>query len=273
MRQLGHREGMDYVIEFRFADGEVTRFATLAQELAARKPDVIVAGNAAAAVALKRATVTIPIIVGATIDPVSLGLASSHARPEGNVTGIIAGWESVVGKQLEFGFELVPGKLAGVLVNVGFPPAPFYRRAVEASARPKGLTVHFNEVRAPAEIDSALEALAREQVNIVLVPPDPMFLAERRRIAEAAMGRRLPIVCAFREHAQDGAVMSYGINLQDNFRRVAAYVDKIFKGATPSELPIEQPTKFEFVVNLKTAKALNLTIPPTLLARADEVIE
>jgi putative ABC transport system substrate-binding protein len=274
LQELGYVERRDYEIEYRYADGDLTRLPTLADELIRLKPNVIVVSSSAAALAAKQATASIPIVAAATFDPVSLGLAASYARPERNVTGIVAGWDTIVGKQLELGFELVPGaKLVGMLVDAGFAPGAFFRRGAEIAARATGAKLLSVDVRAPADLDAAFQTLTRERVSIVIVHPDPMFLNERRRIAELAIAAQLPVVYGFREHVEDGGLMSYGIDLHENFRRAAAYVDKILKGAKPADLPIEQPTKFELVVNLKTAKAIGLTIPEAFLLRADEVIE
>jgi putative tryptophan/tyrosine transport system substrate-binding protein len=274
LQELGYVESRDYEIEYRYADGDITRQPALANELIQLKPSVIVVGNSAAAIAAKQATATIPIVAAATFDPVSIGLVASHAHPEGNVTGLVAGWDTIIGKQLDLSFEVVPGaKVVGMVVNAGFPSADFYRRSAESAAQRLGARLVSVEARVQADIDAAFQALTRERVNILIVPPSPLFLSERRQIAELAIAARLPTVCGFREHVEDGGLMSYGIDLHENFRRAAAYVDKIFKGAKPADLPVEQPTKFELVVNLKTAKALGLTIPEAFLIRADEVIE
>jgi len=272
LQQLGYVQGRDYEIDMRV--GDVARMPALAEELVARRPDVFVAGNSAAALAAKRATGSIPVVIGASYDPVSLGLASTYARPEGNVTGMVAGWDTVVGKQLELGLELVPGgRMAGMLLDVSSPASASYRRGAETATTSKGVTVFPAEVKTTAKIEPVVEELAQQKVSFVIVQPSPMFLTERQRIAGLALVHRLPIVCAFREHAEAGGLISYGADLRENFRQVALYVDKIFKGANPADLPIEQPTRFELVINLNTARALGLTIPPTLLARADEVIE
>jgi putative ABC transport system substrate-binding protein len=243
-------------------------------ELIRHKPNVIVIGIANAALAAKQATARIPIVYTGVLDPVSIGLAASYARPGENVTGMFSDSHSLVGKQLELGFELMPGaKRAGMLVNVNFAGAAVYRQGVETAAQAMAANVVPVEVRAPAEIDGAFQTLARAQVNIVIVPPDVMFLNERRSIGELAIAAQLPVVYGLREHVEDGGLMSYGVNLRENFRRAAAYVDKILKGAKPADLPFEQPTKFELVINLKAAKAIGLTIPESFLLRADEVIE
>jgi putative tryptophan/tyrosine transport system substrate-binding protein len=274
LREQGYVEGRDYDIEYRYADGDLTRLPLLADELVQLKPNVIVVGSSPAALATKQATSSIPVVAAATFDPISIGLAASQARPEGNVTGILGSWETLVGKQLELAFELVPrAKLVGMLVDVAVSGAPFLRKGAENAAQAMGAKLLPVEVRAPADIDAAFQALTRAHANIVIVPTDPMFLNERRRIAELAVAARLPIVCGFREHVEDGGLMSYGIDPRENWRRAATYVDKILKGARPADLPIEQPTKFELIVNLKTARALGLTIPESFLLRADEVIE
>jgi putative ABC transport system substrate-binding protein len=274
LQELGYAERQDYEIEYRYADGDLTRLPALADELIGLKPKVIVASSSAAALAAKQSTASIPIVAAATFDPVSLGLAASYARPEGNVTGIVAGWDTIVGKQLELGFELVPGaKLVGMMVDARFAPGAFFRRGAEIAANATGGKLLSVDVRTPADLDAAFQTFTRERVSVVIVHPDPMFLNERRRIAELGVAAQLPVVHGFREHVEAGGLLSYGIDLHENFRRAAAYVDKILKGAKPADLPIEQPTKFELVINLKTAKAIGLTIPESFLIRADEVIE
>ncbi len=271
LQELGYVEGRDYDIEYRYADGDVTRQPVLVDELIRHKPNVIVAGNGLATLAAKQATVSIPI-VGITADPVAFGLAASQARPKGNVTGIFVDYVSLVGKQLELGFELMPGtKRAGMLVNVN--NTTIVRQGAEIAAQAMAANLIPVEIRTPADIDSAFQTLARERVRIVIALADPMFLNERRRMAELAIAAQLPVVYGFREHVEDGGLMSYGVDLRENWRRVAVYVDKILKGAKPADLPFEQPTKFELLINLKAAKALGLTIPESFLLRADEVIE
>jgi ABC-type uncharacterized transport system substrate-binding protein len=271
LQELGYVEGRDYDIQYRYADGDVTRQPALVDELIRHRPNVIVTGNALAGLAAKQATASIPI-VAISGDPVSLGLATSHARPKGNVTGIFVDYVSLVGKQLELGFELMPGtKRAGMLVNVN--NVTIVRQGAETAAQAMAANLIPVEIRTPADIDSAFQTLARERVRIVIALADPMFLNERRRMAELAIAAQLPVVYGFREHVEDGGLMSYGVDVRANFRRAAAYVDKILKGAKTADLPFEQPTKFELVINLKAAKALGLTIPESFLLRADEVIE
>jgi len=241
-------------------------------ELIRHKPNVIVATNALAGLAAAQVTASIPIVTVNGSDPVSIGLATSLARPKGNVTGLYVDYVSFVGKQLELGFELVPGaKRAGMLVNVN--NVTLVRQGAETAAQAMAANLIPVEIRTPADIDSAFQTLARERVRIVIALADVMFLNERRRMAELAIAAQLPVVYAFREHVEAGGLMSYGVDVRANFRRAAAYVDKILKGAKPADLPFEQPTKFELVINLKAAKALGLTIPESFLLRADEVIE
>jgi putative ABC transport system substrate-binding protein len=272
LQELGCVEGRDYDIEYRYADGDVTRQPAQVDELIRHKPNVIVATNAYAGLAAKQATDSIPIVTATGADPVSLGLATSLARPRGNVTGLYVDYVSLVGKQLELGFELMPGaKRAGMLVNVN--NVSIVRQGAETAAQAMAANLISVEIRTPAEIDSAFQTLARERVRIVIALADVMFLTERRRMAELAIAAQLPVVYAFREHVEAGGLMSYGVNVRANFRRAAAYVDKILKGAKPADLPFEQPTKFELLINLKAAKTLGLTIPESFLLRADEVIE
>jgi ABC-type uncharacterized transport system substrate-binding protein len=256
LQELGYVEGRDYDIEYRYEEGDVTRGPALVDELIRHKPSVIVVANVRGALAAKQATVSIPIVVGGTLDPVDLGLAASHARPKSNVTGIFVDQSSLVGKQLELGFELLPGaKRAGMLVNVN--NLATVRQGAETAVQAMAANLIPVEIRTPADIDSAFQTLARERVRIVIALVDPMFLNERRRMAELAIAAKLPVVYGFREHVEAGA----------------SYVDKILKGAQPADMPFEQPSKFELVINLKAAKALGLTIPETFLLRADEVIE
>jgi putative ABC transport system substrate-binding protein len=207
-------------------------------------------------------------------DPMDFGLVVSHARPGRNLTGILSALDTLMGKQLEIGAELVPGvKKAGMLVNPASAASTVLRRGAQAAADPLKIALVEAEVHSPSEIDRSFETLAREAVQIVVVHPDPMLLNERRRIAARAQTFKLPVVYGFREHADDGGLISYGIDLRENWVRAATFVDKILKGAKPGDLPVELPTKFQLVINLNAAKAIDLEVPATLLARADEVIE
>jgi len=270
LKQLGYVEGRDYDIEYRYADGDLTRQPALLQQLLRRDPKVIVAGNAGAAVAARQATSRVPIIVS-TVDPIGAGLATSIARPNDNVTGIFVDYARLLGKQLELGFELFGTKRAGLLVNINNPIAPSLRSDAEAAANTIPAQLISADIQTPTDIDDAFQGFAREGVKFVAVYPDPMFVNERRRFADLEIKTRVAAIYSQRAFVEVGGLMSYGIDLRDNWRRIAAYVDKILKGAKPVDLPFEQPTGLELVINLRTAKALDLSIPPSLLARADEV--
>jgi putative tryptophan/tyrosine transport system substrate-binding protein len=273
LSQLGYREHENFEMEARYADGNAQRLPALAEELIAVRPNVILAHNTSSAVALKHATSSIPIVAAFMIDPVGAGLIASEARPGGNVTGLLFAPPSLVGKQLELAMELVPGaRDVGVLLNVNNPADLAQRRDLEKESGQKPVKLIFREVRLPEDIDPALRALS-EQAQAIIVLADTMLTTAERRIAELAIERKLPTISGFREAVADGGLVSYGIDPAGNWRRAADYVDKILNGAKPGDLPIEFPTKLELVINLKTAAALGLTVPPDLLARADEVIE
>jgi putative ABC transport system substrate-binding protein len=275
LRELGYVEGQNVAIEYRYAEGKYERFPDFMNELVRLKVDVIVAVPTAAALAAKNATGTIPIVTVAVFDPIESGLVASLARPGTNVTGLtlIAGAE-IVGKYLELLKESLPKvSRVAVLWNPANAAHPSLVREAESSARTLGLQLQLAGVRGPDEVDNALAAMARERVGALMVLPDSMFVAERTRLAELATKHRLPAMYGLRLHAEAGGLMAYSANLPDSARRAAAFVDRILKGAKPADLPVERPTKFELVINLKTAKALGLTIPPAVLARADEVIQ
>ena len=274
MRELGHLENRDYIFEPRYADGDAARLPTLAKELLQLKPNIILAGPTVAVVAAKRATDTIPIVGINVTNPVELGLVTSEARPGTNVTGILTRVEGLSAKQLEVAHDLLPGAAKiGLLIHAGDPANAVQQGEIEAAAAK--LKLNFTSVQVPAAdaLEEAFKTFARERVGLVVVSGDAMFLAARRQIAAFALAARLPTICNFREHVEDGGLISYGINLRENYRRGAYFVDRILKGDKPGDLPIEFPTKVELVINVAIAKALHLTIPPTLLARADEVIE
>jgi putative ABC transport system substrate-binding protein len=274
MRGLGYVEGRDIEIVYRFANNDPARMPELARELTQLMPAVFVTGTIAGTFAIKQATAAVPIVNPALTDPVGFGLVQSQARPGGQVTGIMATLDSLLGKQLELVRELVPGATRiGMLVNVSNPGNVFHLKAAKAAAMALGITLVPIEVRRPEDIDAAFNTLAQERAELLLIIPEALFLNERQRIVALAAVARLPTIYGSRDLAEAGGLMSYGTNVRDGFQRAAAFVDKILKGAKPGDLPVEFPAKLELVINMKTAKTLGLTIPSTLLARADEVIE
>jgi putative ABC transport system substrate-binding protein len=277
LRDLGYVEGRNVVIEYRDAEGKPERLPALAAELVALKVDVIVTGGTPQALAAKQATRTLPIVFASAPDPVESGLVTSLARPGGNVTGLSALAQELVGKRLEQLKHAVPGVSR---VAVLWQPGAFGERTerdmlkeAEVAARALGVRLHFVEARGPEDFDRAFSEMTRARAGALAVSSGSMFIIERRRLVDLAAKNRLPALYPTRESVDAGGLMSYGPNLADAFRRAATYVDKILKGAKPGDLPVEQPTKFELVINLKTAKALGLTIPPSLLGRADQVIQ
>ena len=277
LRDLGYVEGRNVVIESRSAEGKLERLPALAAELVALKVDVIVVGGTSQALAAKQATRTLPIVLATSLDPVTDGLVTSLARPGGNVTGLSLLAPELVGKRLELLTQAVPGISR---VAVLWHPGAFGDRtekdmlkAAEVAARGLAVRLQFLEARGPDDFDRAFSEMTRARAGALTVLPSPMFLGERRRLADLAAQNRLPAVYPFRESVDAGGLVSYGPDFVDLFRRAATYVDKILKGAKPGDLPVEQPTKFELVINLKAAKALGLTIPQSVLARADHVVE
>jgi len=277
LRDLGYVEGRDVVIEYRFAEGKVERFPALAAELVALKVAVIVALPTPAAQAAKQATKTIPIVFAGVGDPVAGGLVTSLARPGGNVTGLSGLGPELVGKCLEQLKQAVPGvSQVAVLWQPGGQGERTDRnnlKEAEVAARTLGVRLQLVEARGPTDFDRAFSDMTTARAGALTVLPSNMFNTERRRLVDLAAKNRLPGVYQFREYVDAGGLMAYGANLADLNRRAATYVDKILKGAKPADLPVEQPTKFELVINLKTAKALGLTISPSVLGRADEVIQ
>jgi putative tryptophan/tyrosine transport system substrate-binding protein len=275
LRELGWVEGKTIVIEYRWAEGRSDRLPDLAAELVRLKVDVILAGSNAVAVAAKNVTRTIPIVMATGGDPVGLGLVASLARPGGNVTGLSYGvGMEVVGKGLELLKETVPKvRRVAVLSNPANPSQALAIEKVSDAARAVGVQLQLLEARGPNEFDNAFAAMSRERAEALFVPLDPFFGFHRARLSDLAAKSRIPAIYGSREYPEAGGLMSYGADFRHSFGRSATYVDKILKGAKPADLPIEQPTKFELVINLKTAKTLSLTIPPALLQRADQVIE
>jgi putative ABC transport system substrate-binding protein len=277
LRDLGYVEGRNLVIEYRNAEGKPERLPALAAELVALKVDVIVAPLTPAALAAKQATRTLPIVFTTAADPVTSGLVTNLARPGGNVTGLSILAPELIGKRLELLTQAVPGVNR---VAVLWQPGAYGERtekdnlkAAEVAARALGVRLQFVEARGPADFDRAFSEMTRVRADALTVLPSPTFNTERRRLVDLAAKNRLPAVYEWREYVEAGGLMAYGPNLADLFRRAATYVNKILKGAKPADLPVEQPNKFELVINLRTAKALGLTIPPSLLGRADEVIQ
>ena len=276
LREQGYVEGQNVVVEYRSADGRIERLADLAAELVRLKPDVIVAVATPAARAARQATSTIPIVATAMGDPISDGLIASLARPGGNVTGTTFLGPELVPKLFELIKEAVPSasRVAGLLHFGAFSERTTadMLSGAQAAARRLGVQFSLAGVRSPDELDKAFEALARERVDALVVLPSPMLFSVRKRIVELAARHRLPTIFNARESVDVGGMMAYGASLADLNRRSAVYVDKILKGARPSDLPVEQPTTFELSINLKTAHALGLTIPQSVLFRAHHVL-
>jgi putative tryptophan/tyrosine transport system substrate-binding protein len=274
MRELGYVEGRDFDMTYAMAGFHADRLPQVTADLVKLAPDVILAGGTLEAVAARKATATIPIVVAALADPVALGFATSDARPTGNVTGITPYVKGLPAKQLELAREVVPGATRiGLIDDVTDPKAHPQRQEIEAAGRTLEIEVVPAEMRTAADVDAAYQALASAGVRAVVVEQSNMLLFARQPIAEAAASKRLPTVYGYREHVDVGGLISYGADLNWCAHRTAYYVDRILKGAKPSDLPIEFPTNIELVINLKTAKALGLTVPSSLLVRAEEVIE
>jgi putative tryptophan/tyrosine transport system substrate-binding protein len=275
LRELGYIEGRNIVIEYRFAEGRFDRLADFAAELVQRKVDVIVAVVTQASLAAKKATTTIPIVMIGVGDPLGSGLVTNLARPGANITGTSSTTSDVVGKSLELLKDAIP-KVSRVAV-LWNPANPAFQtlqlKESEVSARTLAVQLQLLEARGPQELDRAFAAMTSTRADALLVTPDPVFAIHQMRIIDLAAKSRLPTMFGQREFVDAGGLMSYGTNFRETYSRAATYVDKILKGAAPADLPVEQPTRFELVINLKTAKALGLTIPPSLLARADQVIE
>jgi putative ABC transport system substrate-binding protein len=273
LRELGWIEGRTITIEYRWAEGRSERFAEIAAEFVRRKVDVIVTSATEAVVAAKQATSVIPIVIAAAGDPVGTGLVASLARPGGNVTGLSIQQTDVAAKRLELLREIVPGlRRLAILGNVSGPAVVLDMREAEAAARTLGMEVITSEIRRGEDIAPAFAAL-KGRAEALYLPIDPLVNTHRFRINTLALAARLPTVHTSREWVEVGGLMSYGANVPDLFRRAANYVDKILRGAKPGDIPVEQPSKFDLIINLTTARALDLEVPPTLLARADEVIE
>jgi putative tryptophan/tyrosine transport system substrate-binding protein len=275
LHELGYVEGKNLVIEYRWAEGHYERLPGLAAELVRLPVDVIVTVGDPVVFAAKQATSTIPIVMTSVGDPVARGFIFSLARPGGNVTGVSNFAVTLMGKWLELLKEILPTlSQVAVLRNAANPTHPLFWMEAQGAAPRLGLKLQDVEVRSSDDLDEAFGSVVRARSGAVVVVPDP-FLAggARKRIAELAMRNGIPTMCTFREQVEAGGLLSYGPDNSANSRRAAGYVDKILRGAKPADLPVEQPTKFELFINLKTAKALGITIPQSVLLRADEVIE
>ena len=273
LKELGYVDGVNVDLVYRFAEGHLDRFPALAAEVVGLKPDVILATVTPAAVETKALTTSIPIVCPLLANAINLGLIANESRPGGNVTGISFRTEGLTSKQVELALQMIPNLVKiGFLVNVA-SGVIIDRQELESTCQRLGIKAVPAEVRSANDLDAAFQSLADDHVQAVIVLVDGMLFSERRRIAALAAATRLPAIYGFRDHVDAGGLASYGVNLSENFHRAAAYVNKILKGAKPGDLPVEFPTKLELVVNNQAAKALGLNIPPSVLVRADEVIE
>jgi len=274
LRALGYVERQNYAIEYRSADGRAERFPGLAAELVRLKVDLLVTRGTPAALAAKKATRTIPIVMATSGDPVGTGVVSSLARPGGNVTGMSTNTAELVGKRLGLLKEAIPGIARIALVqNMSNPTLVTQRKQIEVAARSLGIQPQYLDVRRPEDLGRAFDTAIKQRVDAVHVSLDTLTQNSLGRIVDLSAKHRLPAIYYSRDFVDAGGLMAYGVSYPESYRRAATYVDKIFKGAKPADLPVEQPTKFEFIINLKTARALGLTIPQSLLQRADEIIQ
>ena len=274
LRELGYVEGRNVELVYRYAEGDYARLPTLAAELVRQKVDVILGAGAPAVSAAQKATTTIPIVIGTAGDPVGTGFARSLARPGGNITGLSDLSSDLGSKLLDLVVGVVPRlSRVGVLTNPGNSSHGTILVSIQSAASSMGVTIVHVTARSADEINGALSKLAQEKVGAVIATADPLFNVHTHRIAESAVRLRLPTISGYLPFAEDGGMMSYGPDFSENFRRAATYVDKILKGANPSDLPIEQVTRVSLVVNLKAAQSLGVTVPQSILLRADRVIE
>jgi putative tryptophan/tyrosine transport system substrate-binding protein len=275
LRALGYRVGENVAIEYRFANGEMERSPALVADLVRLGVDVIVSGSNPTTLAAMKATTTIPIVMANSADPVGAGLIASLARPGGNVTGFAQDpGDEIFGKRLELLKETLPNlSRVGILGNPDFAPNRNRLTSMKVYAGPLGLTLVPVDARGLNALEEAFATMVKERAQAVVVLGDPVLFDYRDQIVIAALGNQMPAISGAKQFAEAGLLLHYGVDFPDQFRRSASFVDKIFKGAKPGDLPVEQPTKFELVVNLRTAKALGIIVPPTLLTRADEVIE
>ena len=274
LHELGYVEGKNIIVEWRYAGGKLDRLPALAAELVRLKVDVIVASAPPPTRSAKQVTATIPIVMSYDDDPVGNGFVASLAHPGGNITGLATLAPELSGKQLELLREIVP-KLSRVAVlgNATRPGSPQALREINLAADAFGIQLQYLEIQAPKDIEIAFRAASKEHAGAVLVMQTPVLISQRRQVADLAVKTRLPTIYGRPEYVEDGGLMSYATSFTDLSRRAATYVDKILKGTKPADLPVEQPTKFEFIINLKAANQIGLTIPPNVLVRADKVIK
>ena len=274
LRKLGYIEGKNIVIEYRYGGGEPKRLPAIASELVRSKPDIIVTGGPFSTRAARDATTKIPIVMAFDNDPIGNGFVTSLARPGGNITGLLREYPEISGKQLELIKEIFPRVTSvAVLGNLKEPGNAQALKETETAAHAFGVKLQYFDVRSPDDIETAFKAMRKGHMDAVVVLAGAVFFSERPRLAELAIKNRLPAIYQASEYVEAGGLMTYGVNINDLFRRAATYVDKILKGAKPVDLPVEQPTKFELIINLKAAKQIGLTILPNVLARADRVIK
>ena len=274
LRELGYAEGQNVLFESRWGDGQLSRLPSLARELVNARVDIVVAAGSESTRAVTLVTNSVPVVMATGGDVVGLGLVSSLAHPGGNVTGVVSLTGELGGKRLERLRQLIPAVSTVTIVrnldNRGTRP---FLNDAERAAKSLGIVVQVVGVHGPKDLDGAFSAMKRARTDAVMFADNSLFINERRHVADLAVTHRLPMMAPAKEYAEAGVLVSYGTDYLDLFRRAATYVNKILKGARPGDLPIEQPTKFELVINLKTAKALGLSVPPSLLARADQIIE
>jgi putative ABC transport system substrate-binding protein len=274
LRTLGYVEGRTFDIDIRYAEGDTTRLTPSAQELIALKPNLALATSASPVIALKAVAPDLPIICPSLTESLMPSLVASYAHPSGSVTGIASLVEDMYAKLLELALDTLPGSVRiGFLVNPAGASMALFAQQVEAGARARGVTVLTQEAHTSDDLASAYDNFVKQQAQAVLIPANGLFVTNTSRIVQLALAARIPTIFSDPRHVEAGGLASYGVDLRDNFRRAAVYVDKILKGAKPGDLPIEFPTKLVLAINLKTARALGLTIPATMIGRADEVIE
>ena len=274
LRELGYVEGKNITIEYRYAEGKLDRLREIMAELVRLKVDLIVTAGPSATRAAKEATSSIPIVMALDYDPIGNGFVASLARPGGNITGLSAVYPEMSGKQLELLKEIVPGLAQVAVIGTSTQPGNAHAvRETELAAAAFGVKLQYLDVLAPKDIEAAFGAAKKGRTDAMVVLAGPVLLSHRTQVAESAVKSRIPVTYQASEYVEAGGLMSYGVTIADLHRRAATYVDRILKGAKPSQLPVEQPTKFELIINLKTAKQIRLIIPPNVLARADKVIK